>query len=696
MPDAMCLPDFLVLLFSLVADFAVPREEAARPENELADERSAFSPHQSCRDLLRVFCVFATSQGAEGFSFDFFPPLVEENFDQAAYDLSISAYFTTEVPIPAVFENEFLDATLPRWRVLQNLIRPAVQLTVSMGSVFATPQALAAALIRAFLAAMTIERAAKLKRVTDAATAAAVAEAHAAALASARAEAPRGPAAADADLTSGGYARSAAEGHSVPSAIITAIMESYLWELMKHAAASQQHADLHSLMSPPDDTRVDDFAAFEALAGHIYMAISFVSAGITGKSSSAEERTFYKIISSLQGAIPRGLFSVLEAACRPLAGAGRRVFFPGAIVWFRKSFLILELGGGKTTSIIDNLHHFSPHSEEFDTANKLEDMKDANKLDCVCTFLNALSYCFPLFAGTLSAGIFRRDVEAILEVSTKATCFPGGVFAIFRTIYRRVILSWAEEARSVMLTAPETAASFKKLDARLTLESLSSDFLSAAAVKMLMDAISTVRQAKAFGFHGAHTATAEECLEKLFPDCHSAWCKKTSAAMLKRVELLEARVSPANSRQPAQSSPKRKPLPAPVNNRAPARSVSPKAKKPKAAASGGGRASPKPARQPTFMGMCKSWLDLLKDGNFCCECIFIRATVSGTCVPKGNQPCFMCTAVAKHMVAPGGPKPQVPDDVVKAFFAKPEILATASHVGNGNGKLLDQLRPTLR
>jgi hypothetical protein len=83
-----------------------------------------------------------------------------------------------------------------------------------------------------------------------------------------------------------------------------------------------------------------------------------------------------------------------------------RVFFPGAIAWFRKSFLILELGGEKTTSIIDNLHHFSPHSEEFDTTNKLEDMKDANKLDCVCTFLSALSYCFPLFAGTRSAEIF--------------------------------------------------------------------------------------------------------------------------------------------------------------------------------------------------------------------------------------------------------------------------------------------------
>jgi hypothetical protein len=78
-------------------------------------------------------------------------------------------------------------------------------------------------------------------------------------------------------------------------------------------------------------------------------------------------------------------------------------------------------------------------------------------------------------------------------VATVQACFPGGVFAIFRTIYRRVILSWAKEARSVMLTAPESAATFKKLDARLTLESLSSDFLSAAAVKMLMDAISSVR-----------------------------------------------------------------------------------------------------------------------------------------------------------------------------------------------------------
>jgi hypothetical protein len=57
MPDAMCLPDLLVLLFSLVADFAGPREEAARPENELADERSAFSPHQSCRDLLRAWLL---------------------------------------------------------------------------------------------------------------------------------------------------------------------------------------------------------------------------------------------------------------------------------------------------------------------------------------------------------------------------------------------------------------------------------------------------------------------------------------------------------------------------------------------------------------------------------------------------------------------------------------------------------------
>ena len=56
----------------------------------------------------------------------------------------------------------------------------------------------------------------------------------------------------------------------------------------------------------------------------------------------------------------------------------------------------------------------------------------------------------------------------------------------------------------------------------------------------------------------------------------------------------------------------------------------------------------------------------------------------------------MCTAVAKHLTAPGGPKPQVPDDVVKSFFGKPEILATTSHVGNGNGKVLDQLRPTLR
>jgi hypothetical protein len=99
--------------------------------------------------------------------------------------------------------------------------------------------------------------------------------------------------------------------------------------------------------------------------------------------------------------------------------------------------------------------------------------------------------------------------------------------------------------------------------------------------------------------------------------------------------------------------------------------VSPKAKKPKAAGAAGGRASPKPERKQTFMGMCKSWLDLLADGNFCYECIFIRTTVSGTCVPKGNQPCFMCTAVAKHLVAPGGPKPQVPDDVVGALCPTP-------------------------
>jgi hypothetical protein len=240
-----------------------------------------------------------------------------------------------------------------------------VQLTISMGAVFATPAALSAALIRVFLATMKIERDAKMKRVSDAATTAAMNEAHLAALASARAEGPRGGAAADADMTSGGYARSAAEGHSVPSAIITAIMASCLWELMKQAAASQQRVDLHALISPPDVSLHDEAAAFTLLAGHIYMAISFGSNGITGKSSSAEERTFYKIISSLQGAMPRGLFSVLESACRPLARAGRRVFFPGAIAWFRKSFLILEIGGEKTTSIIDNLHHFSPHSRKF-------------------------------------------------------------------------------------------------------------------------------------------------------------------------------------------------------------------------------------------------------------------------------------------------------------------------------------------
>ena len=106
--------------------------------------------------------------------------------------------------------------------------------------------------------------------------------------------------------------------------------------------------------------------------------------------------------------------------------------------------------------------------------------------------------------------------------------------------------------------------------------------------------------------------------------------------MMKRIDLLEAKVNAANGRQNTHPSPKRKTPPAPVNNRAPARSVSPKAKNPKAAGAAGGRASPKPERKQSFMGMCKSWLDLLADGNFCYECIFIRTTVSGTRVPKGN------------------------------------------------------------
>jgi hypothetical protein len=93
----------------LVADFAVERKDAGEP----ADERSAFSPHDSCRELTRLFCIFATSQGAEGFLFDIFPPVMEE-FHQAAYDLSVRAYFSTEVAIPAVFENDLLDVTLPR------------------------------------------------------------------------------------------------------------------------------------------------------------------------------------------------------------------------------------------------------------------------------------------------------------------------------------------------------------------------------------------------------------------------------------------------------------------------------------------------------------------------------------------------------------------------------------------------------
>ena len=683
MPDSLTLSDFLTVLFSLVAGFAVSRDM-----DNLGDERSAFAVHESCRALLRLFCVFVTSQGAEDFNFDTFPPVTD---DMAAYELGVRAYFSTEIQIPLGFRDDFDDLTLPRWRILQNMIRPAIMLTESMGSVFATTELLSAALIRAFLGHMQSQRDARVKAVADDARSAALAEANLAALAAARAE-PRAAAAADPDMA-GGYARSAAEGHSVPSAIITAVMNSYLWDLMKLAAASQQHADLHALMSPPDPLDVDDTAAFDLLAGHVYMAISFVSAGITGKSSPADERTFYKVISSLQGAIPRGLFSVLEKACRPLAGAGRRVFFPGAILVFKKPFLVLELGGSKLASIIDNLHYFSPHSEDFESVHNLEHMKDKNKVDAVCTFLAALSYCFPLFAGTQSATIFRKDIESILEVSTGAACFPGGIFAIFRTIYRRVILSWAEEARSVMLTAPEAAATFKKLETRLTLTSLAGDFLASAAVKMLMDAVGCVRQAKSFGFHGAHTATAEECLEELFPHCHSAWCKKMTAAMIVRLDRLES----INTKKPAlqnNPSPKRKSQPAAAQNAAPARAGSPKNKKPKAA--GGRPAAKAPARKPSFMGMCKSWLDLLEQGGFVSECIFIRATVASVCAPKGGHPCFMCTAVAKKATAPGAPKPQAPDSLVSEFLKKPEIVPIVSHVGNGNGKLLEQLRPALR
>ena len=55
MPDAMCLPDLLVLLFSLVADFAVSREEAMRPENELAEQ---FKFRVSAGNAIEQPCMF--------------------------------------------------------------------------------------------------------------------------------------------------------------------------------------------------------------------------------------------------------------------------------------------------------------------------------------------------------------------------------------------------------------------------------------------------------------------------------------------------------------------------------------------------------------------------------------------------------------------------------------------------------------
>jgi hypothetical protein len=113
--------------------------------------------------------------------------------------------------------------------------------------------------------------------------------------------------------------------------------------------------------------------------------------------------------------------------------------YPSDIEDFVKPFLSLKLAG-KTLPLIDNLYHFSPHRDDYLLKMPLRTISTKHFIDTVCTLLHALSFLFPVFAGVGADQEFRRDIESFVEISIGRVAFPGGLMALFKNVYKRVIL----------------------------------------------------------------------------------------------------------------------------------------------------------------------------------------------------------------------------------------------------------------
>ena len=698
MPDPLNAGQFLADIPNLVKDFRVEYNNDD-PDSWALHERSPVGLAPAARALFLCILAFATSQGATELAPDTFPavPADTGNEHRDAFIIIVINWLQADCPMPAAYRTAEGEITT-RWEALMNLIRPTVSLceTILAGQGFGTQALLEHALVTAHLAFVEQQQKAQIKAAADAAAAAATAIAHTAAVAAAAV----GPGAGGAPVAAGGagYSQQVVEGHVVSEAIRIRLVGSYIWVLVQAAAESKEPGDFQRIFVEPDITvNPADHAEYTATIGHLCMLISFCSKGVTSKSSSVDERDFYGSIAALQSVLPRLVFHVLETASAAASGTGRNVSYPADIEEFVKPFLNLKLAG-KTTPLIDNLYHLSPHQDDYLMKMPLRSMSTKHFVDTVCTLLLALSFLFPVFAGVGADQEFRRDIESFVEISIGGVAFPGGLMALFKNVYKRVILEWADAALSCMLTNPKNAASgsatpFVTLAVRLTQAALRLNPISSAAVAMWTEQWANVNQARAFGMPGSSTATGEEAFVYIFPQCFQAVAAKQISALQRDVAALK--ITDQNKGGRAQQS---------GSNRAEkrVRDRSPSGKGKGGGAAGAARPArgspnkkakapaqqspPKGARPMSFGALTKAWASWLERKQFTYECMFVHCL--GSCTPfKSSAECGMCKKAASS--APGA-QGKAPAAFGPTFFAVPAHRACTHTVQHAGGTLHDK------
>lgn len=699
MPDPDSAPELLEQIGGLVHDWEVPFDEA--DEESWSDkERSCLGAHDDARALIMLVLKFATHQGAVDLTPDSYPA-VPDDTDNASRDdfvLAVSEWLQAPCPMPKLYRTAEGEMT-SRWEALAKMIQPArvISETIFDGHGYDSLATLETALVRTHLKQVDKHQDDLIAAAAAAAHSSALADAHVAALAVAAAAVPGAGAGAGVAAGGSGYSRQAVQGYVVSETMRMRIAASYMWILVLAAVESKDPSDFSKIfIEPSADTHPLDNIEFTAIIGFLCMLISFCSQGVTSKSSTPDEKTFYAGIAGIQSVLPKILFHSLQQVSASASGTGRIVSFPADIEDFSVSFLALKLMS-KSNSIMESLWRLSPHQDDFLAQLSLAEMTTKHMIDTVCSLLDALSLLFPVFAGSGASTEFRTMLESFLELSIDAVAYPGGLQALYTSVYRRVILEWADQARSCMLTNPKLAAPkattpFVTLAVRLTQAALRLNPISAAAVTCWLASWDNVRQARAFGMPGSSSATGEQCYCFIFPDCNMAVSARQIQTLQRDVALLKAaRQTPARDQRASSGR---------AEKRGRERTPSGKGKGGAATGAGaGGRggtspakktrapAAPSPAksRSMNFSNLIKIWGAWLERKGYSQCCLFVFCL--GKCTPHRGE-CSMCKRAVSD---PPGANGAAPSSFGPTFFKVAVHRECAARCQHDGGFLLAKL-----